>query len=229
VVLAGAGKSFCTGNDLKWMQRMADGPYEQNHADAVNFATLLNTIDTLKKPTIARVHGQVSAGGVGLCAACDIVVAAYDAEFCLSDVRFGLIPSMIGPYVIRAVGEHAARRYFLSAEPFTAAEAYRIGLVSDIAPPGELDATINDLLGRLIQGGPVAQALSKEWIRAVSGIPMTPTLIKDTATCLAEMRASEEGREGIRSFIEKRKPAWLGNKKKSPTKKAASPKTTRKK
>ena len=229
VILAGVGSNFCAGADLKWMQRMADCPVEQNHADAMNFATLLHTIDTLKKPTIARVHGPVFAGGVGLVAACDIAVAAYEAEFCLPEVRLGLIPSTIGPYVIRAMGERAARRYFLSAEPFTAAEAYRIGLVSDIAPLGELDARINELLGQLIQGGPVAQALSKEWIRTVAGVPITPDLIKESAIRLAAMRASEEGREGIRSGLEKRMPAWLGKKKKPTTKKAAAPKAGRKK
>ncbi|MDP1992045.1 MAG: enoyl-CoA hydratase/isomerase family protein [Syntrophales bacterium] len=229
VVLAATGNSFCTGGDLKWMQRMAGSPYKQNLADAMNFATLLQTIDTLKKPTIARVHGPVFAGGVGLVAACDMAVASYDAEFRLSEVRLGLIPSTIGPYVIRAMGERAARRYFLSAELFTAAEAYRIGLVSDIAPLEELDARINDLLGQLIQGGPVAQALSKEWISVVAGVPMTPDLIKESATRLADVRASEEGREGIRAFLEKRKPAWLGNKKKTVAKKAAAPKAKRKK
>ncbi|MBA4423996.1 MAG: enoyl-CoA hydratase, partial [Syntrophus sp. (in: bacteria)] len=215
VILAGAGSSFCAGGDLKWMQRAAGYPFERNHADAMNFATLLHIIDTLKKPTIARVHGPVFAGGVGLVAACDMAVAAYEAEFRLSEVRIGLIPSTIGPYVIRAIGERAARRYFLSAELFTAAEAYRIGLVSDITPPDELDARINELLGQLLLGGPVAQALSKEWIRTVVGVPITPDLIKDSANLLATARASEEGREGIRSFLDKRKPAWLGEKKKT--------------
>ena len=127
------------------------------------------------------------------------------------------------------MGERAARRYFLSAELFTAAEAYRIGLVSDITPPGELDTRINELLGQLIQGGPVAQALSKEWIRAVAGVPITPDLIKESATLLATVRASEEGREGIRSFVAKRMPTWLGKKKKPTAKKAAAPKAKRKK
>ncbi|TSA46675.1 MAG: enoyl-CoA hydratase/isomerase family protein [Deltaproteobacteria bacterium] len=229
VVLAGAGSSFCAGVDLKWMQRMAGCPFEQNHADAINFATLLSTIDTMQKPTIARVHGPAFAGGVGLVAACDIAVAAYEAEFCLSEVRLGLIPSTIGPYVVRAMGERAARRYFLSAELFTAAEAYRIGLVSDITPPGELDTRINELLGQLIQGGPVAQALSKEWIRTVAGVPITPDLIKESATLLATARASEEGREGIGAFIAKRIPAWLGKKKKPAANKSAPPKAKRKK
>jgi len=228
VILAGTGKSFCAGGDPKWMQRAAGYPLERNRADAMNFATLLSTIDTLKKPTIARVHGPVFAGGVGLVAVCDVAVTAYEAEFCFSEVRLGLIPSTIGPYVIRAMGERAARRYFLSAEFFTAAEAYRIGLVSDIAPLDELDGRINELLGRLIQGGPAAQAGSKEWIRAIAGVPITPDLIKESATLLAAMRASEEGREGIRSFMAKRTPAWLGKKKKPAAKKAAAPKIKRK-
>jgi methylglutaconyl-CoA hydratase len=229
VVLAGAGDSFCAGGDLKWMERMAGGSAKQNLADATNFATLLHTIDTLNKPTIARIHGPVLAGGAGLVAVCDMSVAAYNAEFCLSEVRLGLFPSTIGPYVVRAMGERAARRYVLSAEPFTAAEAYRIGFISDIAPLDELDARINELLGRLLQGGPVAQVLSKEWIRAVAGVPITPDLVKDSAARLAEVRASEEGREGIRSFIEKRKPSWLLKKKKTAAKKAAAPKAKRKK
>ena len=227
VVLAAAGNSFCAGGDVNWMQRMADGSSKQNHTDAMNFATLLQTIDTLKKPTVARVQGPAFAGGVGLVAACDMAVAAYDAEFRLSEVRLGLIPSTIGPYVIRAMGERAARRYFLSAELFTAAEAYRIGLLSDIAPLEELDARINELLGQLIQGGPVAQALSKEWIRAIAGVPITADLIKDSATRLAAGRASEEGREGIRSFLDKRKPAWLGKKKRTAAKKGAAPEARR--
>lgn len=230
VVLAGTGSSFCAGGDLKWMQRMAGGSGKQNLADAMNFATLLHTIDTLKKPTVARVHGSTLAGGVGLIAACDMAVAAYEAEFCLSEVRLGLIPSTIAPYVIRAMGAGMARRYFLSAEPFTAAEAYRIGLVSDIAPPDELDARINELLGQLILGGPAAQALSKEWVRAVAGVPITPDLIKDSATRLAAARASEEGREGIRSFLEKRTPAWRNDeRKKTAAKKAAASKARHKK
>ena len=208
VILAGKGDSFCAGGDLKWMQRMADGSAKQNLADATNFATLLHTIDTLNKPTIARVHGPVLAGGAGLVAACDIAVAAYDAEFCLSEVRLGLFPSTIGPYLVRAMGERAARRYCLSAEPFTAAEAYRIGFISDIAPLDELDSRINELLGQLIQGGPVAQTLCKEWIRTTAGVPITPDLIKESAKRLADVRASKEGREGIRTFLEKRKPSW---------------------
>jgi methylglutaconyl-CoA hydratase len=220
VVLAGKGESFCAGADLNWMHRMAGCSIGQNRTDAMNFATMLHTINTVKKPTIARVHGAAFAGGIGLVAACDMAVSTYEAEFCLSEVRLGLIPATIGPYVIRAIGERAARHYFLSAERFTAAEAYRIGLLSDIAPPDELDARINELLGHLIQGGPEALASAKDWIRAVAGAPITPDLVKESATRLATVRASAEGGEGIGSFLEKRRPAWLGK---------APPKTRRKK
>ena len=211
------------------MQRMAGSPFEKNHADAVNFATLLHTIDTLNKPTIARVHGPVFADGVGLVAVCDIAVTAFEAEFCLSEVRFGLIPAVTGPYVIRAIGERAARRYLLSAERFTAAEAYRIGLISDITPPVELDTRISELLGQLLHGGPIAQALSKDWIRVAAGADITPDLIKESAERLAEVRASEEGREGILAFREKREPVWLAQVKKTAAKKTAGPKANRKK
>jgi methylglutaconyl-CoA hydratase len=228
VVLAGAGESFCAGADPKWMQRMAGSSPERNHADAVNFATLLHTIDTLKKPTVARVHGPVLADGIGLVAVCDIAVTSYDAEFCLSEVRCGLIPAVAGPYLIRAMGERAARRYFLSAERFTAADAYRIGLISDIAPLVELDARISELLGQLLGGGPVAQALSKEWIRIAAGIGITPDLIKESVEYLAQVRASEEGREGLIALLEKREPAWLARAMKTATKKA-SPKNTKRK
>jgi methylglutaconyl-CoA hydratase len=229
VVLAGTGESFCAGADLKRMQRLAGYNFKQIHADAMNFATLMHTINTLKKPTIARVHGPVFADGVGLVAACDMAVAAYGAEFCLSEVRLGLIPTASGPYVIRAMGERAARRYFLSAERFTAAEAYRIGLVSDIAPLVELDARINELLGQLIQGGPCTQALSKERILAAAGASITPDLINEDAKRIAAALTSKEGREGICSFIEKREPAWLGQTKKTAAKKTATPKAKRKK
>ena len=209
VVLAGTGPAFCAGADLNWMKRMSGYSFAQNHADALGMATMLHTLNTLKKPTIARVHGAAFAGGVGLIAACDMAVAAYEAEFCLSEVKLGLIPATIGPYVVRAMGERAARRYFLSAERFTAAEAYRIGLLSDIAPLAELDGRINELLEQLLQGGPNAQALSKDLIRTVAGGPISAEMISDTASRIAAARASSEGKEGVASFLEKRKPAWL--------------------
>jgi methylglutaconyl-CoA hydratase len=208
VVIAGAGTAFCAGADLNWMKRMSGYSFAQNHADAMGMATMLNTLYTLKKPTVARVHGAAFAGGVGLVAACDIAVAAYEAEFCLSEVKLGLIPATISPYVIRAMGERAARRYFLSAERFSAAEAYRTGLVSDIAPPHELDDRIDELLEHLLLAGPAAQALSKDLIRAVAGGAINADMISDTASRIATARASAEGKEGVSAFLEKRQPEW---------------------
>ena len=208
VVLAGTGPAFCAGADLNWMKRMSGYSVAQNHADAMGMASMLNTLYMLKKPTIARVHGAAFAGGVGLIAACDIAVAAYEAEFCLSEAKLGLIPATISPYVIRAMGERASHRYFLSAERFTAAEAYRIGLVSDITPLAELDERINALLEQLLLCGPSAQALSKDLIRAVAGSAINAGMISDTASRIATARASAEGREGVAAFLEKRKPVF---------------------
>ncbi len=223
VVLAGAGPAFCAGADLNWMKRMSGYSFAQNHADAMGMATMLHTLYTLKKPTIARVHGAAFAGGVGLVAACDMAVAAYEAEFCLSEVKLGLIPATISPYVVRAMGERASRRYFLSAERFTAAEAYRVGLLSDIAPAAELDGRINELLEQLLLGGPGAQALSKDLIRAVAGTLLTADLVSDTASRIATARASAEGKEGVTAFLEKRAPAWI-----NPAKPAAAGKPAKK-
>jgi methylglutaconyl-CoA hydratase len=228
VVIAGKGDSFCADADRKEIERMAGRSFRQNCEEAMNFATLLHLLDTLKKPTVARVHGFVSSAGVGLVAACDMAVGAYDAEFRLSEVRLGLIPSTIGPYVVRAMGERAARHLILSAESFTGAEAYRLGLLSDIAPPEELDSRINELLGQLIQGGPAAQTLTKEWFRNAAGLPLTAELIKEGANTLAKLQTSEEVREGIAALIEKRKPSWL-REKKTTTRKAAVTKTSRRK
>jgi methylglutaconyl-CoA hydratase len=209
VVLAGRGPAFCAGADLNWMKKMADYSFAQNYDDALGLATMLHTLHTLGKPTIARVHGPAFAGGIGLVAACDIAVADQAAEFCLSEAKLGLIPATIAPYVIAAMGERLAYRYMLTAERFTAAEAYRIGLVQEITVTEELDPTINEILGHLVLGGPAAQTATKDLIRAVAGQRLGPDLIKDTATRIAAARASEEGKEGIRSFLEKRKPAWV--------------------
>ena len=232
VVLAGTGPAFCAGADLNWMKRMSGYSFAQNHADAMGMASMLNTLYMLKKPTIARVHGAAFAGGVGLIAACDIAVAAYEAEFCLSEAKLGLIPATISPYVIRAMGERASRRYFLSAEHFTAAEAYRIGLVSDITPLAELDERINALLEQLLLCGPNAQALSKDLIHAVAGNAINAGMISDTASRIATARASAEGREGVAAFLEKRTPVWnkpAAAAKKSAAKKVAAKPAKRKK
>jgi len=209
MVLAARGKAFCAGADLNWMQRVAEYTFEQNREDALALARMLRTLHTMRKPTVARVHGPAFAGGMGLVAACDIAVAAHSAEFCLSEAKLGLIPATIGPYVLAAMGERSAYRYMLSAEPFTAAEAYRIGFVQEICIDEELDGTVNAILGHLVAGGPAAHAAIKDLIRSVGTRPITDALISDTATRIASARASDEGKEGIRSFLEKRKPAWV--------------------
>ena len=208
VVLAGRGKVFCAGADLNWMKKMAGFSPEENRADAMALAQMLHALHTLPKPTIARVHGAAIAGGLGLVSACDIAVASQDAEFCVSEVKLGLVPATISPYVLAAMGERLARRYFLTAERFTAAEAYRIGLVQELALPEELDATVNAILGHLVQAGPNALAATKDLIRSVARSPLNSELMADTAARIAAARASGEGREGVRSFLEKRKPAW---------------------
>jgi methylglutaconyl-CoA hydratase len=208
VVLAGNGPAFCAGADLNWMKRMSGFGYEQNLADAQALAAMLKTLDRMAKPTVARVHGPAFAGGVGLVAACDIAIGVPDAKFCLSEAKLGLSPATISPYVVRAMGERMARRYFLTAEVFDAAEAARIGLLSGVVAPEKLDAEVDGILRHVTQGGPQALAKIKGLIRAVASVPVDDPLIADTAQRIAEIRVSPEGREGIASFLEKRKPSW---------------------
>jgi methylglutaconyl-CoA hydratase len=209
VVLAAHGPTFCAGADLNWMRRMSGYTFEQNYEDALGLAMMLRTLHTLGKPTIARVHGAAFAGGAGLVAACDIAVAAINAEFCLSEVKLGLTPATISPYVIAAMTERMAYRYMLTAEPFDAAEAYRIGFVQELVQPHELDEKINLMLGHIVSGSTAAHAATKDLIRAIARQPLTDELMKDTATRIATARASADGKEGIQSFLEKRKPAWV--------------------
>jgi methylglutaconyl-CoA hydratase len=209
VVLAGHGKVFCAGADLNWMRRMGELAFEENRKDAMAFGAMLNRLHAMKKPTIARVHGAAFAGGMGLIAACDIAVASTDTEFSVSEVRLGLAPATIGPYVLAAMGERAARRYFLTAERFSAAEAYRIGFVQELAQPPELDAKVNAILGEIVQGAPGAHAATKDLIHAAAKRRIDSELMGDMATRIATARASAEGKEGVRAFLEKRKPAWL--------------------
>jgi methylglutaconyl-CoA hydratase len=209
VVLRGAGRSFCAGADLNWMQRMAAYGRAENLADAKALATMLVTLNTLTKPTIARVHGAAYGGGVGLVACCDIAIAAQEATFSLSEARLGLIPATISPYVIEAIGARMARRYFLTAERFDAAEAYRIGLVHDIVQAAELDNRINEVLGALVVAGPRAQAESKALIRAVANRPVGASVIADTAARIARVRATPEAKEGVAAFLGKRPPGWV--------------------
>jgi methylglutaconyl-CoA hydratase len=209
IVLAGKGPAFCAGADLGWMKRMASFTHQENRADALKLATMLRTIYECPKPVIARVHGDAYAGGVGLVAACDIAVAAIGAEFCLSETKLGLIPATIGPYVIRAMGANAARRYFLTAEKFDAGEAFRLGLVHDLAPPEELDLRINALLGTLMQTSANAVSESKRLVRELTDRPIDDAIVADTAERIASIRTSDDGREGVRAFLEKRKPRWV--------------------
>jgi methylglutaconyl-CoA hydratase len=207
VVLAGNGPAFCAGADLNWMKRMAGYGYEQNLADAQGLADMLSALDRMPKPTIARVHGPAFAGGTGLVAACDIAVGTPEAKFCFSEAKLGLSPATISPHVLRAIGERAARRYFLTAEIFDAHEALRIGMLSILTE--KLDETIDDLLKHLLAGGPEAMREIKALVRAVASRPLDDALVADTARRIAEIRVSPEGREGIASFLEKRKPKWV--------------------
>ena len=210
VVLSGAGKSFSAGADLNWMRRMATFSKDENVRDAMGLGALMRTLAHLRKPTIARVHGAAYGGGVGLVACCDIAVASQAATFALSETKLGLIPAVISPYVVAAIGERAARRYFLTAERFDAAEAWRLGLVHDIASTdGDMDEKLGALCDLLLEAGPTAQREAKDLIRAVAGQPVTSELIQDTAERIARLRASPEGREGVSAFLEKRKAAWV--------------------
>ena len=209
VVLAGAGKAFCAGADLNWMKRMAGYGYEDNLKDANALAAMLKTLDRMSKPTVARVHGPAYAGGVGLVAACDIAIGSQAAEFCLTEVKLGLSPATISPYVVRAVGERLARRYFLTGEVIDAGEACRIGLLSGVCAVDELDGAMDALLGHLVAGGREAHAKIKDLVRTVAAGAVDDAMIADTARRIAEIRVSPEGREGIASFLEKRKPAWV--------------------
>ena len=212
VVLAGNGPAFCAGADLNWMKRMAGYGYAENLADAQTLATMLATLDRLPQPTIARVHGPAFAGGTGLVAACDIAVGTPEAKFCFSEAKLGLSPATISPYVIRAIGERMARHYFLTAEVFGADEALRTGLLSALVPAANLESAIDDLLKHLLAGGPEAHVKIKHLIRAVTGRQVDDALSADTAKRIAEIRVSPEGREGIASFLEKRRAYWCSPK-----------------
>jgi methylglutaconyl-CoA hydratase len=209
VVLAGNGPAFCAGADLNWMKRMATYTRDQNIEDASAMARMLEVLYRCPKPTIARVHGDVYAGGVGLVAACDIAVSVDTANYCLSEVKLGLIPATVSPYVIRAMGTRSAHRYFLTAERFSAAEALRVGLVHEVAKADELDAKLAAIAHALTQAGPEAVKACKKLLHDVAGHEITAGLVRRTVEGIADMRASDEGREGVQSFLGKRKPDWL--------------------
>lgn len=208
VVLTARGRHFCTGADLNWLQRTTRYSDEQNLADARRLAELMDTLNTLPKPTVVKVQGAAFGGGVGLIACCDIAIASQTASFCLSEVRLGLIPAILGPYVLNAIGERQARRYFLSAERFDARQALRIGLVHEVAPPETLDERVEQLLQTLADNGPLAMAATKALIRTVNPRPLGTATVEETARRFAQIRASKEAREGIEAFLNRRKPQW---------------------
>jgi len=211
VVLAGRGKSFSAGADLNWMKRAANNGIDENLDDARALARMLRTLAEMGKPTIARVQGAALGGGMGLAAACDIAVASTKAFFATSEVRFGIIPSAISPYVLRAIGARQAYRYFQTAERIDAARAREIGLVHEAVEAEQLDPRVQEIVGALLQGGPLSQAAAKQLIRAVNQRPVNDTLVEDTAHRIAHLRATPEAHEGIAAFLEKRSPAWIGD------------------
>jgi methylglutaconyl-CoA hydratase len=212
VVLSSTGKSFCAGADLQWMKRAADYSSDDNLRDARRLAELMSTLYELAKPTIARVQGPAYGGGVGLIAACDIAVGTYDSLFALSEVKLGIVPAVISPYVLAAIGERYCRRYMLTAERFSAAEAYRIGLLHELVPGEEqLDEAIAEIIDSLLANGPQAQAACKSLIRIVAGQPIDAETIDETAQRITRVRASPEGREGLAAFLEKRPPNWVAD------------------
>jgi methylglutaconyl-CoA hydratase len=208
IVLAGRGQAFCAGGDLSRMEQAAKMTKAKSRREAARFAGFLYRMHTFPKPLIARVHGAAFAGGMGLVAACDLVVAAEEAEFCLPEVKIGLVPAMISPYIMRALGEQNARRYVLTGERLGAREAHRIGFVHECVPAAELDARVEKFAAQLAQAGPQALARSKKLLAKVAKAAITPKLAEETAAVLADVRMGAEAREGIRSFLEKRKPRW---------------------
>ncbi len=208
VVLGAHGKAFCAGADLNWMKAMAGYSWEENRADAQRLADMLWTLDQCPVPVVGRVQGDCYAGGMGLAAICDVLVAVEGATFCLSEARLGLLPATISPYVVRAMGAQAARRYMVTAERFSAAQAHALGMVHELATPKTLDATVDGIVATLANNGPAAARACKALVRDVAGQPLTAELRADTARRIADIRASEEGREGLASFLNKRAPNW---------------------
>ncbi|GAP35831.1 enoyl-CoA hydratase/isomerase family protein [Piscinibacter sakaiensis] len=209
IVLGGHGKAFCAGADLNWMRAMADYDWAQNHADAQALAEMLWTMYDCPVPIVGRIHGDCYAGGVGLAAVCDVLVAAEGVHFCLSEARLGLLPATIAPYVVRALGEQASRRYFATAERFDAARAHALGFVHERVAPEALDATVDALVATLVANGPRSARACKRLVKDVAGRPIDAALREDTARRIADIRASDEGREGLQSFLQRRPPAWV--------------------
>ena len=210
VVLGGHGKAFCAGADLAWMRAMADYSWERNRADAQALADMLWAVYSCPVPVVGRIHGDCYAGGVGLAAVCDVLVAVEGATFCLSEARLGLLPATISPYVMRALGEQASRRYFSTAERFSAVRAEALGFVHELCSAETLDAKVDEILAALVGNGPMATRACKKLVQDMAGQPISPALREESARRIADIRASDEGKEGVQSFLNKRPPAWLG-------------------
>ena len=208
VVLEGAGASFSAGADLNWMRGMAAASEQENRDDALALAHLMRTLDELPKPTIARVHGAAFGGGVGLVACCDIAIAAEQAKFGLTESRLGLLPAVISPYVIAAIGSRQARRYFATAEIFDAAQAQRIGLLHEVVVADALDAAVERQIALLLKAGPIASAQAKALVRSVAARSGRDAIDAANADLIAKLRVSAEGQEGLAAFLDKRPPAW---------------------
>ena len=207
VVLTGKGQSFCAGADINWMREIIHYSYEQNLQESLQLAEALHRLYILPKPTVAMVNGAAIGGGNGFLSACDIALAAEEAHFGLSEVKIGLVPAAISPYVIRKIGESKAREYFLTGKRIPARQAYEIGLVNEVVPQKQLESTVKDLVDLLLTSGPEAQANCKELIFRVPQLSLEEAK-EFTARMIADLRISEEGQEGMASFLEKRKPKW---------------------
>jgi methylglutaconyl-CoA hydratase len=209
IVLGGSGKAFCAGADLAFMREVGSYTWEQNRADAEVLAEMLWTMYRCPIPVVARIHGDCYAGGLGIASVCDIRIAADVATFCLSEARLGLLPATISPYVVRAMGEQAAKRYFVTAERFSAGEAKAMGFAHEVCTAGELDAKVDAMVAAIVANGPMATRACKQLVHDVAGREITPTLRAETARRIADIRASAEGKEGVQSFLDKRKPVWV--------------------
>ncbi|MBM08424.1 MAG: hypothetical protein CMF69_02430 [Magnetovibrio sp.] len=208
IVLAANGNSFCAGADLNWMKRMAKYDYDENIADSKALANMLHTISICPKPIICKVQGSAYGGGVGLISVCDIAIASLNAKFAFSEVKLGITPATISPYVIEAIGKRQAHRYFLSAEIFDAEKALELGLIHQVVQPDELNNFVDRLVKNMMRNSPAAMSAAKELIRKISKEPINKDILDYTAKCIANIRATAEGQEGITAFLAKRKPSW---------------------
>jgi len=208
VVVAGRGPAFCAGADLNWMRAMAGFGHAENHTDALKVARMFNAVHSCSKPVVARVHGDAFGGGVGLAAACDVVIALESVSFVLSEVKLGLVAATISPHVVRAMGARQAARYMLTAERFTAQRAQQLGLVHELAIATTLDSTVDSVCQSLLSASPAALAATKRLLADVVEAPLDDVLLAATAKCIADARVSPDGREGVAAFLEKRPPSW---------------------